>query len=80
MICKDCFFRVFEDEVHQTVIENKLFHRGERVAIAASGGKGAPPPSLPKQLLLFFSTPSPRLMRGGSSRDATQTPPCWPTC
>jgi len=27
MICKDCVCRVFEDEVHQTIVENKLFHR-----------------------------------------------------
>jgi cytoplasmic tRNA 2-thiolation protein 1 len=40
MVCKDCFFRVFEDEVHQTIVDNCLFHHGERVAIAASGGKG----------------------------------------
>jgi len=54
MICKDCFYRVFEDEVHQTIVENKLFHRGERVAIAASGGKGALPPSPPTSFFSFF--------------------------
>ena len=40
MICKECFFQAFEDEVHQTIATNNLFSRGERVAIAASGGKG----------------------------------------
>jgi len=40
MICKSCFFSVFEEEVHQTIMEHALFTRGERVAIAASGGKG----------------------------------------
>jgi len=39
MICKTCFFKVFETEIHQTIIDAKLFRRGERVAIAASGGK-----------------------------------------
>jgi len=38
-ICKDCFFQAFESEVHQTIAESKMFKRGERVAIAASGGK-----------------------------------------
>ena len=40
-ICKACFYREFEDEIHQTIVANELFQRGERVAIAASGGKGA---------------------------------------
>jgi cytoplasmic tRNA 2-thiolation protein 1 len=39
MICKECFFYVFETEIHTTIINNKLFRRGEKVAIAASGGK-----------------------------------------
>ncbi|KAF5361586.1 hypothetical protein D9757_011555 [Collybiopsis confluens] len=38
-ICKDCFFYVFETEVHNTINEAKLFSRGDRVAIGASGGK-----------------------------------------
>ncbi|KAH0841307.1 cytoplasmic tRNA 2-thiolation protein 1 [Fonsecaea monophora] len=38
-ICKQCFLSVFEAEVHDTIVSNKLFHRGERVAIGASGGK-----------------------------------------
>lgn len=38
-ICKDCFFQAFEAEVHQTIVDSKMFRRGERVAIAASGGK-----------------------------------------
>jgi hypothetical protein len=40
-ICRECFFTLFEDEVHRTIVDNKLFRAGERVAIAASGGKGA---------------------------------------
>ncbi|KAG9050873.1 nucleotidyltransferase [Tulasnella sp. UAMH 9824] len=38
-ICKDCFFYVFETEVHNTITEAKLFRPGDRVAIGASGGK-----------------------------------------
>ena len=40
-MCKDCFFEVFETEVHNTILEGDgLFRRGEKVAIGASGGKG----------------------------------------
>ncbi|TPX37989.1 hypothetical protein SmJEL517_g00233 [Synchytrium microbalum] len=38
-ICRGCFFYVFETEVHITVTESRLFEKGERVAIGASGGK-----------------------------------------
>lgn len=38
-VCKSCFFRQFEDEVHETIISHTLFKRGEQVAIGASGGK-----------------------------------------
>ncbi|QRW01690.1 cytoplasmic tRNA 2-thiolation protein 2B [Ceratobasidium sp. AG-Ba] len=38
-ICKECFFRVFETEVHNTITDAKLFKPGDRVAIGASGGK-----------------------------------------
>ena len=41
-ICQKCFFYVFETEIHNTIVDNKLFKRGERVAIGASGGKGKP--------------------------------------
>lgn len=39
MICRECFYHVFEEEIHQTITQNNLFRRGEKVAIAASGGK-----------------------------------------
>lgn len=39
-ICQECFFYVFETEIHNTIIDSKLFARNERVAIGASGGKG----------------------------------------
>uniref|UniRef100_A0A0E0FP63 tRNA(Ile)-lysidine/2-thiocytidine synthase N-terminal domain-containing protein n=1 Tax=Oryza nivara TaxID=4536 RepID=A0A0E0FP63_ORYNI len=35
----ECFYIVFEDEIHQTIVENNLFKPGDRVAIGASGGK-----------------------------------------
>ncbi|KAG0334805.1 cytosolic thiouridylase subunit Ctu1 [Podila horticola] len=38
-LCKECFFHVFETEIHNTITDNKLFNRGDRVAIGASGGK-----------------------------------------
>jgi len=38
-ICRDCFFYVFETEVHHTITTAKLFKSGDRVAIGASGGK-----------------------------------------
>jgi cytoplasmic tRNA 2-thiolation protein 1 len=38
-ICKDCFYTAFEEEIHQIIVDNKLFKRGDRVAVAASGGK-----------------------------------------
>ena len=40
-ICKDCFFWVFETEIHNTITNAQLFHPGDRVAIGASGGKGS---------------------------------------
>ncbi|KAL2149358.1 hypothetical protein VTH82DRAFT_8706 [Thermothelomyces myriococcoides] len=38
-LCKGCFIRVFEDEVHHTITSSRLFYPGEKVAIGASGGK-----------------------------------------
>lgn len=38
-LCKACFFAAFEAEIHHTIISSKLFRRGEKVAVAASGGK-----------------------------------------
>ena len=39
LLCKECFFRVFEDETHDTIVSNKLFAKGDKVASGASGGK-----------------------------------------
>ncbi|EGP89496.1 unnamed protein product [Zymoseptoria tritici ST99CH_1A5] len=38
-ICAPCFTAIFEDETAETIISTKLFERGEKVAIGASGGK-----------------------------------------
>ena len=38
-ICKACFFSVFEEEIHFTILTNKLFKPGDKVAIGVSGGK-----------------------------------------
>lgn len=38
-ICRECFYAVFEDEIHNVIVKNHLFKPGERVAIGASGGK-----------------------------------------
>ena len=37
--CRECFFTAFEEEVYQVIVNEDLLHRGERVAIGASGGK-----------------------------------------
>lgn len=38
-LCRTCFLTIFETEIHETITSTSLFHRGERVAIGASGGK-----------------------------------------
>ncbi|KAJ2531664.1 cytosolic thiouridylase subunit Ctu1, partial [Coemansia sp. RSA 1933] len=38
-ICNGCFYYVFETEIHNTIVSSKLFKRGDRVGIGASGGK-----------------------------------------
>lgn len=39
-ICRECFYEVFEEEIHRVIVNNQLFKPGERIAIGASGGKG----------------------------------------
>lgn len=39
-VCKECFFDLFETEIHELIVKENMFKRGERVAIGASGGKG----------------------------------------
>lgn len=38
-VCKECFYQAFEEEIHETIVHEKIFTRGDRVAIGASGGK-----------------------------------------
>ncbi|CAK7902273.1 cytoplasmic tRNA 2-thiolation protein 1 [[Candida] anglica] len=38
-LCKECFYKVFETEIHNTITDAKLFSPGDRVSIGASGGK-----------------------------------------
>lgn len=38
-LCKECFYNIFENEIHDTIVSCKLFNRGDFVAIGASGGK-----------------------------------------
>ena len=38
-LCRNCFYSEFESEVHDTIVTYRLFQRGEKVAIGASGGK-----------------------------------------
>lgn len=38
-LCRECFFNVFETEIHHTITNAQLFNPGDRVAIGASGGK-----------------------------------------
>ena len=37
--CKECFYLHLEETVHKTITTNKLFKRGDKVAVAVSGGK-----------------------------------------
>ncbi|KEG13063.1 cytoplasmic tRNA 2-thiolation protein 1 [Trypanosoma grayi] len=39
LLCQCCFFRLFEDEVHKTIVSERLFTPGDIVACGASGGK-----------------------------------------
>lgn len=38
-LCRECFYTALETEVHHTIQRHRLFKPGERVALAASGGK-----------------------------------------
>jgi len=38
-VCRGCFYRAFEDEVHETIVGSGMFRRGDRVAVGVSGGK-----------------------------------------
>ena len=38
-LCRECFYWVFEEEIHEAIVSNECFKRGEKIAIGASGGK-----------------------------------------
>ncbi|XP_047128818.1 cytoplasmic tRNA 2-thiolation protein 1 isoform X1 [Hydra vulgaris] len=38
-LCRECFYKVFEEEIHEAIVTNELFVPGDTVAIGASGGK-----------------------------------------
>eukprot|EP00052_Salpingoeca_macrocollata_P017058 m.138029 g.138029 ORF g.138029 m.138029 type:complete len:332 (+) comp20252_c0_seq5:545-1540(+) len=38
-MCRECFFALFELEVHNTIVEGQIFKPGDVVAVGASGGK-----------------------------------------
>lgn len=38
-LCKECFYHVFETEIHNTIVNASLFKKGDKIAIGASGGK-----------------------------------------
>ena len=37
--CLECFYFEFEEEIHQTIMEEKLFEGGDKIILAISGGK-----------------------------------------
>lgn len=39
LLCRNCFFKQIEEEVHQTILSENMFHPGEIVVSGASGGK-----------------------------------------
>lgn len=39
LLCRECFFKAFEEEIYQVIISEDLLHRNERIAVGASGGK-----------------------------------------
>jgi cytoplasmic tRNA 2-thiolation protein 1 len=43
MVCKECFYELFETEIHDALICGNVFTRGDRIAIGVSGGKGKKP-------------------------------------
>lgn len=38
-VCKNCFFSLFEDDIHNTITSSKMFTKGMTVGIGISGGK-----------------------------------------
>jgi cytoplasmic tRNA 2-thiolation protein 1 len=38
-VCKECFYTLFETEIHETIVSTNMFAPGEKIAMGASGGK-----------------------------------------
>ncbi|CRH01009.1 PP-loop family protein, putative [Plasmodium relictum] len=38
-LCKECFIKIFEDEIHTTILKKKMFEANDKICIAVSGGK-----------------------------------------
>ncbi|KAL6122702.1 tRNA 2-thiocytidine biosynthesis protein TtcA [Nucleospora cyclopteri] len=38
-VCKECFFTLFENEIHQLIVDTEMFKPGQHVGIGLSGGK-----------------------------------------
>ncbi|KAF9764216.1 Cytoplasmic tRNA 2-thiolation protein 1 [Nosema granulosis] len=38
-VCKDCFFLLFEEDVHRTIVDTNMFLRGQTIGVGISGGK-----------------------------------------
>lgn len=38
-VCKECFFELFEDEIHHLIINTQMFEKNSRVGVGISGGK-----------------------------------------
>jgi ribosomal protein S14 len=38
-VCRACFFHLFEEEIYETIVRERMFKPGEKVCVAASGGK-----------------------------------------
>lgn len=37
--CLECFYFQFEEEIHETIMEEKLFEPNDKIILAISGGK-----------------------------------------
>lgn len=38
-VCKECFYELFENEIHSLILNTNMFEKGSRVGVGISGGK-----------------------------------------
>lgn len=38
-VCKECFFLLFEEDVHRTIVDTNMFTKGQTIGVGISGGK-----------------------------------------